>query len=87
MKSAIFAGALVIAALATPAAAESCSTRASLCLGACTPALVGSGQQHGGTVEGCRKSCNERKASCLRSGVWVHMGARTRGQQEAVEKR
>jgi hypothetical protein len=67
--------------------AETCSDRAAICRGACTPALVSSGQQHGGTVQGCIGSCQSRLRSCLRTGIWVHMGAQNRGRQQQVDKR
>ncbi|MBL8588676.1 MAG: hypothetical protein JNK46_09110 [Methylobacteriaceae bacterium] len=70
-----------------PAAAQSCSNRAAACGAACTPQLVGSGVQFGGTVEGCRASCAERRQRCLREGVWVHMGSARRGERESVERR
>lgn len=69
------------------ASADTCSGRASLCQAACTPALVASGEQHGGTVSGCRSSCASRLRSCMRTGIWVHMGSRTRGQQQQVERK
>jgi hypothetical protein len=69
------------------ASAESCSDRAAICKGACTPALVSSGQQHGGTVQGCVGSCQSRLRSCLRTGVWVHMGSQNRGMRQKVYRR
>jgi hypothetical protein len=87
----IFSSALVsfgfLAAATTLAAADTCSGRANLCLAACTPALVASGEQHGGTVPGCRASCRSRLQSCMRTGIWVHMGSRTRGMQQQVDRR
>jgi hypothetical protein len=55
-------------------------------MGACTPALVSSGEQHGGTVQGCQASCQSRLRSCMRTGIWVHMGRAQRGQQQKVDK-
>ena len=78
---------LLVTCLSFPVAAETCSGRASLCRAACTPQLVGSGEQYGGTVEGCVASCGSRLKSCLRTGIWVHMGARNRGMQQEVERR
>ena len=69
------------------AVAESCSERHLICQGACTPELVSSGRQYGGTVAGCRKSCRSRLNRCLRTGIWVHMGARNRGLQQKVDRR
>ena len=77
----------VIVCGAAPALAASCSERAGACQGACTPQLVSSGQQAGGTIAGCRASCGNRLQRCLRSGIWVHMGAQRRGLQEQVERR
>jgi len=56
-------------------------------MGACTPQLVSSGEQYGGTVAGCQTSCRGRRATCLKSGVWVHMGAARRGERQSVDKR
>jgi hypothetical protein len=77
----------VIICTASPALAANCSERAGACQGACTPELVASGQQAGGTIAGCRASCTSRLRQCLRSGLWVHMGAQRRGMQEQVERR
>ena len=71
----------------TIAFADTCSQRASICEAACTPALVSSGQQYGGTVGGCVASCRSRLNSCLRTGVWGHMGAQNRGMRQPVERR
>jgi len=79
--------ALMVAAATAPAAADTCSGRAALCRGACTPALVSSGQQAGGTVQGCLTSCNSRLRSCMKTGIWVHMGSRTRGMRQQVDRR
>lgn len=80
--------ALAAALLAVASAqADTCSGRASLCNAACTPHNVSSGAQHGGTVPGCRASCQSRLRSCLKSGVWVHMGSQTRGMRQSVERR
>jgi len=84
---ALFALSTIWIALAAPAYAESCSDRHGICQAACTPALVSSGAQHGGTVAGCQSSCRSRLNSCLRSGIWVHMGSQNRGMQQKVEKR
>lgn len=81
-----FAAALVAMSPA-PASADTCSGRADLCRAACTPALVSSGQQYGGTVPGCLTSCQSRWRSCMRTGIWVHMGSQTRGMQQKVDKR
>jgi hypothetical protein len=72
---------------ASPALAATCSERAGACQGACTPELVSSGQQAGGTVPGCRASCLSRLRQCVGSGIWVHMGSQRRGMQEQVERR
>jgi hypothetical protein len=72
---------------ANPAVAASCSERVGACYGACTPELVSSGQQAGGTIAGCRASCASRLRQCMRSGVWVHMGSQRRGMQEQVDRR
>lgn len=69
-----------------PALADTCSGRRDICLGACTPALVSSGAQHGGTVAGCQSSCRSRHASCMRSGIWVHMGSQNAGMRQKVDK-
>ena len=71
----------------TIALADTCSQRASICEAACTPALVSSGQQYGGTVRGCVASCRSRLSSCLRTGVWVHMGVQNRGMRQPVDRR
>jgi hypothetical protein len=71
----------------TAALADTCSGRAAICRAACTPVLVSSGQQHGGTVGGCIASCQGRLRSCMRTGVWIHMGAQTRGMQQKVDRR
>ena len=76
-----------MALLSTAASAETCSQRASICQAACTPALVASGAQHGGTVAGCNASCQSRLRSCLRNGIWVHMGSQNRGMQQKVDRR
>jgi hypothetical protein len=75
----------VVSALS--AGAETCSGRANLCLAACTPQNVSSGAQHGGTVSGCRASCQSRLKNCMTSGVWVHMGSQTKGQRQQVDRR
>jgi len=67
--------------------AETCTDRAGLCQGACTPQNVASGAQYGGTVAGCQSSCRSRLQSCLKTGVWIHMGSQTRGQRQQVERR
>jgi hypothetical protein len=72
---------------ATAGLAESCSQRAGACNGACTPELVSSGQQAGGTVPGCRSSCAQRLQACMKSGIWLHLGSRDRGLQEQVDRR
>jgi len=69
------------------ALAETCTDRASLCQGACTPQNVASGAQYGGTVAGCQSSCRSRLQSCLKTGVWIHMGSQTRGQRQQVDRR
>jgi hypothetical protein len=79
--------AIALATVAPAGAQETCSHRAGLCRAACTPGNVASGAQYGGTVQGCLRSCNSRYASCMRSGIWVHMGARTRGMRQQVERR
>ena len=78
--------ALMAAAVATPAAADTCSGRAAICRGACTPDLVSSGRQAGGTVKGCLASCNSRLGSCMKTGIWVHMGSQTRGMRQKVDR-
>ncbi len=83
-------GLFVFCCLVGPAGeamAQTCSERAAACGRACTPDLVSSGVQHGGTVPGCRTSCADRRKTCLRDGVWVHMGASRRGERETVTKR
>lgn len=85
LRISLLAGSLL--PLSLPALADTCSGRADICRGACTPALVSSGQQHGGTVQGCISSCQSRLKSCLRSGVWVHMGSARRGERQTVDKR
>jgi hypothetical protein len=80
-------GVAIVLASHGVAFAESCSDRGAICKAACTPALVSSGQQHGGTVQGCIGSCQSRLRSCLRTGVWVHMGAQNRGMQQKVDRR
>jgi hypothetical protein len=85
--SSAFLGLGLMVAAVTSAAADTCSGRAGLCLAACTPALVASGEQYGGTVPGCRASCRTRLKSCMRSGIWVHMGSRTRGMRQQVDRR
>lgn len=83
-----FCFAAALAAMApAPASADTCSGRAGLCRAACTPALVASGQQAGGTVQGCLASCQSRLRSCMSTGVWVHMGSQTRGMRQKVDKR
>ncbi len=77
----------VLLALPSFARADTCCGRADICRAACTPALVSSGQQHGGTVPGCVSSCQSRLKSCLRSGVWVHMGSARAGERQTVDKR
>ncbi len=84
MRYAIFA--LLSLTLAVPAAAETCSERPTICQSACTPELVASGAQAGGTVPGCRMSCQTRLRQCLHSGISVHMGSARRGDQQTVEK-
>jgi hypothetical protein len=69
-----------------PARADTCSGRRDICLGACTPALVSSGAQYGGTVAGRQSSCRSRHSSCMRSGIWVHMGSQNAGMQQKVDK-
>lgn len=76
----------VAIAASAPAFADTCSGRRDICLGACTPALVSSGAQYGGTVKGCQSSCRSRHSSCMRSGIWVHMGSQNRGMQQKVDK-
>lgn len=66
--------------------ADTCSDRGSICVAACTPRQVDSGAQFGGTVAGCRKSCQSRLRSCLKTGVWIHMGSTRRGEQERVDR-
>lgn len=77
----------LLIALPGTALADTCSQRAGICDAACTPALVSSGQQHGGTVPGCLASCRSRLSSCMKTGIWVHMGAQNRGMRQAVDKR
>lgn len=77
----------LFAAGPSPARAETCSVRAAACRAACTPALVSSGQQYGGTVAGCLASCRERRRTCLATGTWVHMGSQRRGLREQVGRR
>ena len=87
MRVLLAVSALCIAiAAAAPARADTCSGRRDICLSACTPALVSSGAQHGGTVAGCQSSCRSRFSSCMRSGIWVHMGSQNRGMQQKVDK-
>jgi hypothetical protein len=69
------------------ATAETCSDRANLCLDSCTPQKVAPGAQHGGTVAGCRASCQSRLKSCLRTGIWIHMRSLTQREHQQVEKR
>jgi len=78
---------LASGALPSVALAETCSERAGLCDDACTPALVDSGAQAGGTIAGCHASCQARLRSCLKTGVWVHMGAQHRGLQQRVDRK
>jgi hypothetical protein len=82
-------GLLIVAAATSTnsATADTCSGRASICRAACTPQNVGSGVQHGGTVEGCVASCQSRLSRCFRTGIWVHMGAARRGEEQRVERR
>jgi hypothetical protein len=68
-------------------AAETCSSRASVCLEACTPQAATSGTQLGGTAVRCRASCQSRLNSCLRTGIWIQMGPGTPLQHQHVEKR
>jgi hypothetical protein len=89
-KSIFIASVLALTAAslaAAPAQADTCSGRAGLCNAACTPQNVASGAQHGGTVAGCRASCQSRLRACLKSGVWVHMGSQTRGMRQTVDRR
>ena len=87
MRVAIGLLALCLAAAASaPAFADTCSGRRDICLSACTPALVSSGAQHGGTVAGCQSSCRSRHSSCMRSGIWVHMGSQNAGMKQKVDK-
>jgi hypothetical protein len=76
----------VVVAASAPARADTCSGRHGICQAACTPALVSSGQQHGGTVQGCMSSCRSRFNSCMRTGVWVHMGSQNRGMKQTVDR-
>jgi hypothetical protein len=78
---------LAFALSSSSAVAETCSDRAGLCQGACTPQNVTSGAQYGGTVTGCQKSCRSRLQSCLKNGIWTHMGSQTMGQQQKVDRR
>ena len=79
---------LAVLFLPTDAAlAASCSERFSACQAAFTPQFVSSGAQAGGTVSGCHASCASPLQQCMRSGIWVHMGAQRRGMQEQVERR
>ena len=66
--------------------AENCTNRANYCSSACTPALVASGEQVGGTIAGCLASCKSRLYSCLKSGVWTHMGRDRRGERQKVDR-
>ena len=81
--AAILAGCVVTA---LPARGDSCSDRGGVCVTACTPRQVESGAQFGGTVVACRKSCQSRLRSCLKTGVWIHMGSARRGEQERVDR-
>jgi hypothetical protein len=81
VATAAVVGSLLVAS--REAVAETCSARAA----ACVPHLVDGGAQWGGTIEGFRTSCAERRTQCLRSGVWVHMGAARRGEREDVARR
>ena len=81
-----FAG-LALVLPSSSALAESCTDRAGLCRAACTPQNVASGAQHGGTVAGCQPSCRSRLQSCLKTGVWVHVGSQTMGQRQQVDRR
>ena len=78
--------ALALFASIGAARADSCSDRGGVCVAACTPRQVESGAQFGGTVAGCRKSCQSRLRSCIKTGVWIHMGSARRGEQERVER-
>ena len=82
-----FAALMLVVVSLSSACAETCTDRAGLCQGACTPQNVASGAQHGGTVAGCQASCRSRLQSCLKTGIWTHMGSQTRGQRQQVEKR
>jgi hypothetical protein len=87
LRAFAFLGITALLSPAGPALAASCSERAGACHAACTPQLVSSGEQAGGTVAGCHSSCATRLQQCMHSGVWVHMGAQRRGLQEQVERR
>ena len=78
--------AFLVAWTAGSARADTCNDRSEACLAACTPRQVESGAQFGGTVHACRRSCSSRLRSCLRTGTWIHMGARRRGEQERMER-
>ena len=80
------AAAFAVFASAQAARADTCSDRGGVCVAVCTPRQVESGAQFGGTVAGCRKSCQSRLRSCLKTGVWIHMGAARRGEQERVDR-
>ena len=84
--SGVAAVAFAVFASVQAARADTCSDRGGVCVAACTPRQVESGAQFGGTVAGCRKSCQSRLRSCLKTGVWIHMGSARRGEQERVER-
>ena len=86
MRNLVFASAALAILTALPDHADSCSDRSSVCVAACTPRQVESGAQFGGTIAGCRKSCQSRLRSCLKTGVWIHMGSARRGEQERVDR-
>ena len=78
--------AFAMIAAAQSSRADTCTNRADACSSACTPALVNSGAQFGGTIPGCLASCKSRLNTCLKSGVWTHMGRDRRGERQKVDR-